>query len=64
MAPTIKTPNCPECGREPYMVIGDQAWCGNVDSCEVLTWNPTQTVEELRANRKEVNLDTGEPPRG
>lgn len=54
----IKTPNCPECGRAPYMVIdgGAQAFCGNVDSCPVISWNPQQSIEELRANVTEVDL--------
>lgn len=51
------TPNCPYCDQPPAFVLdeGRQAFCGN-EECHVLAWNPTQTVEELEAHRKVVDL--------
>jgi len=55
---TVPTPNCPHCGRPPQLLLdeGRQAFCGT-PYCEVLAWNPTQTAEELEANRKDIDLD-------
>jgi len=51
------TPNCPYCGEPPVLLLdgGHQAFCGNED-CKVLTWNPTETVEQLEANRKDIDI--------
>jgi hypothetical protein len=51
------TPNCPRCSQPPALLLDDgrQAFCGNT-ACVVLTWNPTETVAELEANMKEVEL--------
>jgi hypothetical protein len=42
---------------------GRQAFCGN-ESCEVMTWNPTQTREELEADKKEIFLPKTKGRRG
>jgi hypothetical protein len=48
---------CPHCGGPPVLLLdeGRQAFCGN-ESCAVMTWNPTETAEELEANRKDIDL--------
>lgn len=35
------------------MAFRGQAFCGT-DECDVLTWNPTQTVAEFEANARPV----------
>jgi hypothetical protein len=53
-----KTPNCPLCGQPPYMVMGGgtQAFCGNTDSCPVMTWNPMDTREEFLRTAKQIDI--------
>lgn len=51
--------NCPGCGEPPRMVLpgGNQAFCGNTDSCRILMWDPTQTRAEMTAEGiREIDL--------
>lgn len=59
------TPVCPRCGQPPIMVLdeGRQAFCGT-EGCAVMAWNPTQTPEELEADKKEITLPETNSRRG
>lgn len=58
---TQPTPLCPHCGRPPLFVLdeGRQAFCGRL-SCDVLTWDSTQSKEELEANRTVIDATAWE----
>lgn len=44
----ILTPDCPECGHPPVMIISpEQAICGN-DDCDGFCWNMTHTLAQNR----------------
>ena len=50
----IPTPRCPLCSHLPMITLGGgtQAFCGN-DSCEILTWDPSKSVDD---NLTDVNF--------
>lgn len=56
----MTTPNCPYCGQPPHLLLDDgrQAFCGTL-SCDVVTWNPTQTAEQLEADK--TVIEWGQP---
>lgn len=42
--------HCPGCKQPPCMMIGDTtAFCGN-EECNIISWNPTATREQLGAS--------------
>jgi hypothetical protein len=44
--PEVLTPNCPLCGHPPLFTIGTtQALCGNRDGCNLIMWDPTQSLD-------------------
>lgn len=46
---------CPDCGQEPVLMVGDSQWmCGNSD-CSVIFWNPS-LADGGNSNRQEVTL--------
>lgn len=48
----VEVPRCPHCHQPPALLLddGQQAFCGD-EACDVLTWNPTKTAEEMEANK-------------
>lgn len=50
--------HCPGCGQHAYIITngGELAFCRNDKTCHVLTWNPTQSVNEIAANSKVIDL--------
>jgi hypothetical protein len=54
----IKTPRCPECGKEPGLILADgqQCFCPS-DDCPVITWNSHLTAEENRADIGWIDLE-------
>lgn len=54
---TAPTPDCPGCEQPPRYLMGGgtQAWCANLD-CNILTWNPTKTLDELADGIKRIDL--------
>lgn len=46
---------CPGCEAPAGILIGDQALCLNFD-CHVFMWNMLQTLEELAADIKVIDL--------
>lgn len=42
--------NCPGCGQLAEMVLGITAFCGNRTGCHILSWDTSQTVNELAGN--------------
>ena len=67
MEPEILTPCCPLCGEPPVMVMGcgTQAFCGNGDSCPVMTWNPTESRETFLRTAKQIEIqDRSEEGKG
>ena len=61
----ILTPDCPQCGQSPYMVMGGgtQAFCPN-RKCSTLTWNPMKSLDDnlLETNFVDLKLreDSGD----
>lgn len=55
--PGPPTPNCPVCKKPPVMLYGGgtQAFCGD-PACQVMTWNPNDTVEQFHATAGTVDL--------
>jgi hypothetical protein len=43
---------CPGCEQLPYAVLGG----GTQAFCNVLTWDPTMTLEELASDMKQIDL--------
>lgn len=52
----IKTPDCPRCGYPPAFTFFTPYLCGN-DECEVVSWDPTMTLAEIRASQPAVFAD-------
>lgn len=52
-----RTPDCPMCGHPGAMLVGPMlhpmAFCENED-CPALTWDPTKSWAELRANARPI----------
>jgi hypothetical protein len=44
----IKTPDCPLCGALPLFTGCTPYFCAN-DECEVLYWDPSMTLAEIRS---------------
>jgi hypothetical protein len=61
MTGEVATPTCPRCGSAPAIVLGNvtQAFCGNED-CDVLTWNPRESVEYFERTARPVRLQRGD----
>jgi hypothetical protein len=55
------TPACPLCGQAPRWLLGGgtQAFCGN-DDCTILTWDPSQSLDDNLLDTQFVRLDAGE----
>jgi len=53
----ILTPDCPQCGQSPYMVMGggSQAFCGN-RQCSTLCWNPAKSLDANLLDTRFVEL--------
>ena len=48
---------CPLCSQPPIWLLGGgtQAFCGT-DSCKIVTWNPTRTMDELMSDINFIDL--------
>lgn len=59
------TPDCPLCGQPPAMILpgGTQAFCGNVDGCDLLTWNPSVSLDDNLTSAGFVQLPSAEGER-
>ena len=53
----ILTPRCPFCGEPPKFIVGiTQAFCGN-DTCELLCWDPTLSLDVNLMNARGVDWE-------
>lgn len=56
--------NCPGCGWPSGMRMGPETrFCTNLD-CEILMWDPSKTLKELRDNTGTVTITEGRNPGG